>query len=214
MPDFKKRGEEGDVLCELKFINACKSRYPRNPRRRDGARAVERRAEGLTEEYCKSAREVDWKYCGVPRPPRPQPGVPLLPRQIGPVENRLNGYGRVKGWVFGAWGECSDEVHTMVQRQKFSEQPPCQAEASSSSLVKHSWLEKLHLFGDAYLSLLCSSRQDFSLTAFNCLVRVQARQQGGESGLSRQAEQKQGRGGLSWCVCSRAAVFEGVALVM
>ena len=116
MPDFKKRGEEGDVLCELKFLNACKSRYPRNPRRRDGARAVERRAEGLTEEYCKSAREVDWKYCGVPRPPPPQPGVPRPPRQIGPVENRLNSYGRVKGWVFGAWGECSDEVHTMVQK--------------------------------------------------------------------------------------------------
>ena len=116
VPDFKKRGEEGDVLCELKFLNACKSRYPRNPRRRDGARAVERRAEGLTEEYCKSAREVDWKYCGVPRPPPPQPGVPRPPRQIGPVENRLNGFGRVKGWVFGAWGECSDEMHTMVQR--------------------------------------------------------------------------------------------------
>ena len=114
VPDFKMRGEEGDVLCELKFLNACKSRYPRNLRWRDGARAVERRADGLTEEYCKSAREVDWKYCGVPRPPPPQPGVRHPPRQIGPVENRLNGYGRVKGWVFGAWGECSDEVHTMV----------------------------------------------------------------------------------------------------
>ena len=100
VPDFKMRGEEGDVLCELKFLNACKSRYPRNPRRRDGARAVERRADGLTEEYCKSAREVDWKYCGVPRPPPPQPGVRHPPRQIGPVENRLNGYGRVKGWIW------------------------------------------------------------------------------------------------------------------
>ena len=103
-------------MCELKFLNACKSRYPRNPRRRDGARAVERRAEGLTEEYCKSAREVDWKYCGVPRPPPPQPGVQRPPRQIGPVESRLNNYGRVRGWVFGAFGECSNEVHLMVQR--------------------------------------------------------------------------------------------------
>ena len=31
VPDFKLRGEEGegDMLCELKFLNACKSRYPR-----------------------------------------------------------------------------------------------------------------------------------------------------------------------------------------
>ena len=65
---------------------------------------------------------------------------------------------------------------------------------------------------DASLSLLCSSRQDFSLTAFNCLARVQARQQGGESGLSRPAELRQGRGGLSWCVCSRAATSGGAAL--
>ena len=118
VPDFKLRGEggEGDILCELKFLNACKSRYPRNPRRRDGARGVERRAEGLTEEYSKSAREVDRKYCGVPQPPPLQPGAPRPPRQIGPVESRLNNFGRVRGWVFGAWGECSEEVHTMVQK--------------------------------------------------------------------------------------------------
>ena len=45
-----------------------------------------------------------------------QPGVQHPPRQIGPVESRLNNFGRVRGWVFGAWGECSDEVHTMVLR--------------------------------------------------------------------------------------------------
>ena len=59
----------------------------------------------------------------------------------------------------------------MVQR--LAEAKVQQAEASYSSLVKHSWLEKLHLFGDAYLSLLCSSRQDFSLIASSCWVRVQ-----------------------------------------
>ena len=39
-----------------------------------------------------------------------------MARVIGPVETRLLSYGRVSGWVFGAWGECSYEVHTLVQR--------------------------------------------------------------------------------------------------
>ena len=100
------------------------------------------------------------------------------------------------------------------QRQKFSEQPLCQAVevASSSSPVKHSWLRRLPLYVDAYPSLLCSSRQDFFSIAFSCLARVQARQQGGESGLSRPAEPRQGRGELSWFVCSKAAISEGVDL--
>ena len=118
VPDFKVRGDggEGDVLCELKFINACKTRYPRDPRPRNEVRAVERRAEGLTDAYAKSAREVDWRYCGTPRPPPAQPGVVRPPRQIGPVERRLNSFGRVRGWVFGAWGETSEEVHSLVQK--------------------------------------------------------------------------------------------------
>ena len=32
------------------------------------------------------------------------------------MERRLASFGRVRGWVFGAWGECSEEVHSMVQR--------------------------------------------------------------------------------------------------
>ena len=117
VPDFKLRGErgEGDILCELKVQSACVSRYPRNPRPRDGTRGVERRAEGLTQAYSRKAREVDWRHCGTPRPPLARPGVPQPPRQIGPVESRLNGFGRVTGWVFGPWGECSQDVHTMVQ---------------------------------------------------------------------------------------------------
>ena len=116
VPDFKVRGDASDVLCELKFINPCKSRYPQDPRPRNQVRAVERRAEGLTEAYAKSAREVDWRYCGTSRPPPAQPGAARPPRQTGPVERRLNSYGRVNGWVFGAWGETSDEVHALVQK--------------------------------------------------------------------------------------------------
>ena len=70
VPDFKVRGDggEGDVLCELKFISACKTRYPRDPRPRNEVRAVERRAEGLTDTYAKSAREVDLATVAPPVP--------------------------------------------------------------------------------------------------------------------------------------------------
>ena len=32
------------------------------------------------------------------------------------MENRLNSFGNVRGWVFGAWGETSQEAHTLVQK--------------------------------------------------------------------------------------------------
>ena len=118
VPDFKVRGDggEGDVLCELKFINACNTWYPRNPRPRNVMRGVKRRADRLTGEYGKKAQQVDQLHCGVPPPPPARAGVPRPPRQVGPVENRLNSFGHVRGWVFGAWGECSEEVHALVQK--------------------------------------------------------------------------------------------------
>ena len=118
VPDFKLRGVggEGDILCELKLMSASRSRYPRNPTPRDGRRAVDRRADGLSEEYARKARQVDWEYGGNPRPP-PQPrGAPAPPRVIGRVERQLLSFGRVRGWCFGAWGEASTEVHELVQR--------------------------------------------------------------------------------------------------
>ena len=33
---------------------------------------------------------------------------------IGPLERRLQAYGRVRGFVFGAYGEASTDVETMV----------------------------------------------------------------------------------------------------
>ena len=118
VPDFKLRGEggTGDILCELKIMSASKSRYPRNPQPRDGLRAVDRRADGLTEDYATKAREVDWQYCGTARPPPRRRGEPQPPRELGRVETRLLTYGRVRGWCFGAWSEASREVHEMVQR--------------------------------------------------------------------------------------------------
>ena len=32
------------------------------------------------------------------------------------MESKLNSFGRVQGWVFGPWGEASEDVHALVQR--------------------------------------------------------------------------------------------------
>ena len=54
--------------------------------------------------------------CGTARPPRVPRGAPQPVRQIGPVETKLLSFGRVHGWVFGAYGEVSEDVHLLVQR--------------------------------------------------------------------------------------------------
>ena len=41
---------------------------------------------------------------------------PQQPRVVGPVERRLQQFGQVHGWCFGAWGEASTAVHSLVQR--------------------------------------------------------------------------------------------------
>ena len=85
-PDFKVRGDggEGDVLCELKFINACNTWYPRNPRPRNVMRGVKRRADRLTGEYGKKAQQVDQLHCGVPPPP-PARALSALPKKSPPL---------------------------------------------------------------------------------------------------------------------------------
>ena len=64
----------------------------------------------------RKARNVDQQFCGTPAPPPRLPGEPQQPRVIGPVERRLQQYGQVHGWCFGAWGEASTAVHSLVQR--------------------------------------------------------------------------------------------------
>ena len=118
VPDFRVPAEEGggSTLCELKCMSASSTRYPQGRRQRVFKRAVDRRADLLTSEYQTKARQTDWDFCGTPRPPQVRQGEPQPVRQIGPVENKLNTYGKVTGWVFGAWGEASEEVHALVQR--------------------------------------------------------------------------------------------------
>ena len=64
----------------------------------------------------RKAREVDWQHCGTPRPPPARQGVAQPPRVIGPVERKLLTFGNVTGWVFGAWGEASEDVHTLIHK--------------------------------------------------------------------------------------------------
>ena len=66
-------------------------------------RAVDRRANLLSGEYRKKARDVDRQYVGTPE------------GEVGPVERKLEQYGDLQGLVVGAFGEGSEDLHNLVQ---------------------------------------------------------------------------------------------------
>ena len=76
------------------------SRYARNTRATN--KAVDKRASTLSREYQNHAKSIDQVYGEVPR------GV------VGPVEARLLSFPPLRGWVFGAWGEASEDIHSLV----------------------------------------------------------------------------------------------------
>ena len=89
---------DGDhwFLCSSvvkKSIEASKTHYPVRRRQGERIRAVDRRANGLTEAYASKARETDWNHCGTARPPRVPQGAPQPVREIGPVETKLLSFG-------------------------------------------------------------------------------------------------------------------------
>ena len=97
--------EEGNFvprLHELKIISSSKTRY--NPQRQgqEAVRAVDKRANELNAEYIKKARNTDQQYCGTSR------------GTSGPVETKLGTLGEVKGVVVGAFGEGSDDLHSLI----------------------------------------------------------------------------------------------------
>ena len=65
-------------------------------------KAVDRRAATLPGEYVKHARQIDRDYGGIPE------------RVVGPVEAKLVSFPPLRTWVFGAWGEVSEDVHVLV----------------------------------------------------------------------------------------------------
>jgi hypothetical protein len=114
IPDFLLPGGGGDrdaVLADLKFITGIERRYPRNPGpRQEPKKAVDRRASLVNTEYTKHASKIDVQYCGIPRAGRREAQI------LGPVGQRLAGYGEVEGWCFGIWGEASQKVHNLVHK--------------------------------------------------------------------------------------------------
>ena len=110
VPDFllevtSERGAKTMELAELKTISCCPSRYnmaPALPGNQEPVKAVDRRARVLTAEYIKKAVGVDRNYGGV------------VDGEVGRVQRKLEGYGDVRGLVFGAFGEASQGVHDLV----------------------------------------------------------------------------------------------------
>ena len=66
-------------------------------------KAVDKRASTLPAEYRQHARKVDTEYGGVPQ------------GEVGPVEAKLLSFPPLRRWVFGAWGEASEDVHVLVK---------------------------------------------------------------------------------------------------
>ena len=104
VPDFLfPRGVSGtsgcEVLAEVKVISCCPSRYSST----STAKAVDARARLVPEEYVRKARLADQRFLGV------------AVGEKGPVERRLEEFGDVRVWVFGAFGEASSDVHALVQ---------------------------------------------------------------------------------------------------
>ena len=96
MEDFEKV-----KLAELKVLSSCKTRYSSSAGNK--VRATDRRAQSLQAEYKKKARDLDNSTQGTSNQGR------------GPVERRLDEFGEIIGLVFGAWGEGSQEVHSLVE---------------------------------------------------------------------------------------------------
>ena len=66
-------------------------------------RAVDKRAGELATEYLAKAGRTDQTYCGTNR------------GEVGPVERKLGTLGRIHGIVVGAFGEASDDLHSLIQ---------------------------------------------------------------------------------------------------
>ena len=63
---------------------------------------MDKRAGELNAEYLAKAKHTDQTYCGTPRD------------TVGPVELKLGSLSRVHGIVVGAFGEASDDLHSLI----------------------------------------------------------------------------------------------------
>ena len=97
--------EEGNLvprLHEIKMISSSKTKYTIHREGQEAARAVDKRAGELNAEYQAKTKHMDQTYCGTPRD------------TIGRVKLKLGSLGRVHGIVVGAFGEASDDLHSLI----------------------------------------------------------------------------------------------------
>ena len=64
---------------------------------------MDKRARALQGEYRTKAKDIDEEFVGTPK------------GQVGPVERKLDQFGQMQGFVFGAFGEGSEDIHKMVK---------------------------------------------------------------------------------------------------
>ena len=103
LPDFRitlnLQGQSIPTLQELKIISASRTRYKVTQMKK----AVDKRADKIHEEYLLKARTADQNYGGA------------VEGEQGRVERKLLSYPKVEGLIFGAWGEASEAVHSLVE---------------------------------------------------------------------------------------------------
>ena len=103
VPDFRLRlpNPEGysDHLAELKFIGAGVTWFPRGK----VGKGVDKRADGLPTLYKGKLTPLDRKYHNTEL------------WQTGPLQRRLESFGKLEGLVVGPWGEGSKDLHSLVK---------------------------------------------------------------------------------------------------
>lgn len=102
IPDFMYTNSTTRVLADLKCINVCVTRYPA-ARMHGRCGAVAHRQQGITAEYRRKMVTGDRTHNGTPV------------GEVGPLERALAGFGRVEGWIFGAYAEASEDVVELVR---------------------------------------------------------------------------------------------------
>ena len=105
VPDFRFRlpdpnGMPVDFLAELKVISAGPTRYYHRGSR---DKAVDVRAGTLQREYNGKLAAIDTKHHGVAR------------GQTGPLVQRLQSWGDLRGLVVGQFGEGSQDLHRLLK---------------------------------------------------------------------------------------------------
>ena len=88
-----------DRLGELKAISAGISRYPPGKTEKQ----ADRRGRELPASYRRALERLDREHRGT------------APGETGALVARLQGYGELLCLVFGAWGDCSEDLHSLVQ---------------------------------------------------------------------------------------------------